>query len=89
MIFRNHLGFEVVCRPALEKSLSNELRCAKNRASGFRPGATQTGPWRHRRWKMARVGKLWIYKVEKLYYPGSEKRSVDQLYSYCRDDLII
>ena len=37
--------------------------------------------------KMVRGLKFWIQKVEKLYYPCSENKGVDQLRSYCEADL--
>ena len=37
--------------------------------------------------KIAGDGKVWIYKVEELYYPRSENKGADQLRSYCEADL--
>ena len=37
--------------------------------------------------KMVRGWKLWILKVEELYYPSSENKGADQLRSYCEADL--
>ena len=37
--------------------------------------------------KMARDWKLWIKKVEELYYLSSENKGADQLCSYCTADL--
>ena len=37
--------------------------------------------------KQARSLKFWIYKVEELYYPGSENKGADQLRSNCEADL--
>ena len=37
--------------------------------------------------KMVRGLKLWILKVEELYYLCSEKKGADQLRSYCEADL--
>ena len=39
--------------------------------------------------KMVRGWKLWIYKVEELYYPCSENKGGDQLRGYCVADLRI
>ena len=37
--------------------------------------------------KRDRSLKFFIYKVEELYYPGSENKGADQLRSYCKADL--
>ena len=37
--------------------------------------------------KQARSLKFWIYKVEELYYPNSEKKGTDQLRGYREADL--
>ena len=37
--------------------------------------------------KMARGWKFCILKVEELYYPCSENKGTDQVYSYCTADL--
>ena len=39
--------------------------------------------------KIVRGCEIWIYKVEKLYYPCSENKSADQLRSYCEADLCL
>ena len=39
--------------------------------------------------KMARGWKVWILKVEELYYPCSENKGADQLHSYCEADVCL
>ena len=49
------------------------IRCDKNRAV--------------QSLQMVRGWKVWIKKVEELYYPCSENKGADQLRSYCEADL--
>ena len=39
------------CYNSIVRGSSNEPRCEKTGLWGFRPGPTQTGLYRHRRWK--------------------------------------
>ena len=52
---------------------------------GFQPGGTQNQPVQSQ--KQARGLKRWLYVEEELYYPRSEIKGADQLYSYCIADL--
>ena len=56
------------------------------RKTGF-PTRCDTN-WPVQSLKYVRSLKFWMYVEEELYYPCSEDKGADQLYSYCTADLV-
>ena len=57
----------------------------KNRSSGFLTWSDTNKAAQPQ--KISRGLKFRIYEVERLYYPCSENKGADQLFSYCAADL--